>query len=67
MSYFYRVSFDLQPEQMDEVEIGSSLARVLGYLPLAGRAWLSHFPGDVFPGYPRAGAPGLGKRVGKLG
>ncbi len=32
MPYVYEVSFDIAPEQMDEFEIGSSLARVLGYL-----------------------------------
>jgi len=32
MAYVYQVSFDIQPEQMDELQIGASLERVLGYL-----------------------------------
>jgi hypothetical protein len=39
MAYIYRVSFDITPSQMSELEIGASLERVLGYL----RALL---PGD---------------------
>jgi hypothetical protein len=30
--YVYEVSFDVAPEQMDELQVGSSLSRVLGYL-----------------------------------
>jgi len=43
MAYIYQVSFDLKPNQMDELEIGSSLERVLGYL----RALLPSEPGYV--------------------
>jgi hypothetical protein len=32
MPYVYEVSFDIAPDQMEELEVGSSLARVLGYL-----------------------------------
>jgi quinol monooxygenase YgiN len=32
MAYVYQVSFDIQPDQMSELEIGASLERVLGYL-----------------------------------
>jgi hypothetical protein len=32
MSYIYQVSFDLLPDQMSQLRIGSSLERVLGYL-----------------------------------
>ncbi|HEY5549463.1 MAG TPA: hypothetical protein VIL17_07750 [Coriobacteriia bacterium] len=32
MPYIYEVSFDILPERMDELEIGHSLERVLGYL-----------------------------------
>ena len=32
MPYIYEVSFEIRPEQMDELRIGQSLARVLGYL-----------------------------------
>jgi len=32
MAYVYQVSFDIRPEQMDELEIGASLERVLAYL-----------------------------------
>ena len=32
MAYIYQVSFDIQPEQMNQLEIGGSLERVLGYL-----------------------------------
>jgi quinol monooxygenase YgiN len=32
MAYIYQVSFDIRPDQMTELEIGSSLERVLGYL-----------------------------------
>jgi hypothetical protein len=32
MAYVYEVSFDIHPEQMKELQIGSSLERVLGYL-----------------------------------
>jgi len=30
--YIYEVSFDIAPEQMDKLDVGSSMARVLGYL-----------------------------------
>jgi quinol monooxygenase YgiN len=32
MAYVYQVSFDIQPDQMSELQIGASLERVLGYL-----------------------------------
>jgi hypothetical protein len=32
MAYIYQVSFEIRPDQMTELEIGSSLERVLGYL-----------------------------------
>jgi hypothetical protein len=32
MAYFYQVSFTIRPEQMNELQIGASLERVLGYL-----------------------------------
>jgi heme-degrading monooxygenase HmoA len=32
MAFIYQVSFDIKPEQMNELEIGSSLERTLGYL-----------------------------------
>lgn len=32
MAYIYQVAFDIKPDQMTELEIGSSLERVLGYL-----------------------------------
>jgi quinol monooxygenase YgiN len=32
MAYIYQVGFDIRPDQMTELEIGSSLERVLGYL-----------------------------------
>ena len=32
MAFIYHVSFDIEPEQMNELEIGSSLERTLGYL-----------------------------------
>lgn len=32
MAYIYQVSFDIRPEQMEQLQIGSSMARVVGYL-----------------------------------
>ena len=32
MAYVYQVSFDIHPEQVDELRIGASLERVLAYL-----------------------------------
>jgi hypothetical protein len=32
MAFVYQVTFDIEPKQMDELEIGASLERVLGYL-----------------------------------
>jgi heme-degrading monooxygenase HmoA len=32
MAYIYQVSFTIRPEQMNELQIGASLERVLGYL-----------------------------------
>jgi hypothetical protein len=32
MAYIYQVYFDIEPEQMNQLEIGASLERVLGYL-----------------------------------
>jgi len=43
MAYIYQVCFDIRPDQMSELEIGSSLERVLGYL----RALLPSEPGFI--------------------
>jgi len=43
MAYIYQVSFDIQPDQMDELEIGAALERVLAYL----RALLPSEPGYI--------------------
>jgi hypothetical protein len=32
MAFIYQISFDIHPDQMGELEIGSSLERTLGYL-----------------------------------
>ena len=32
MAYIYQVTFDIQPDQMSQLEIGASLERALGYL-----------------------------------
>ena len=32
MAYIYQVSFDIRPDQMDQLHIGGALQRVLGYL-----------------------------------
>jgi len=32
MAYIYSISFDIGPEKMDELQIGASLERTLGYL-----------------------------------
>jgi heme-degrading monooxygenase HmoA len=32
MAYVYQVSFDIQPDQMSQLEIGASLERTAGYL-----------------------------------
>ena len=32
MAYVYRIGFDIEREQLTQLEIGSSLERVLGYL-----------------------------------
>ena len=32
MAYIYQVTFDIKPEQMEQLEIGAPLERVLGYL-----------------------------------
>jgi hypothetical protein len=32
MAYVYQVSFDISPEHQSELEVGSSLERVLGFL-----------------------------------
>ena len=32
MAYIYRIDFEILPEQMSQLEIGSSLERTLGYL-----------------------------------
>lgn len=32
MAYVYQVTFNIDPEQMEQLEIGASLERVLGYL-----------------------------------
>jgi hypothetical protein len=43
MAYIYQVSFDIKPDQMNELEIGASLERVLGFL----RTLLPNEPGFV--------------------
>jgi quinol monooxygenase YgiN len=43
MAYIYQVSFDIRPDQMSELEIGSSLERVLAYL----RTLLPSQPGHI--------------------
>jgi quinol monooxygenase YgiN len=43
MAYVYQVSFYIQPDQMNELQIGASLERVLGYL----RSLLPGEPGFV--------------------
>jgi hypothetical protein len=43
MAYIYQVGFDIRPDQMSELEIGSSLERVLGYL----RTLLPSEPGYI--------------------
>jgi hypothetical protein len=32
MAYIYQINFDITPDQMNQLEIGGSLERVLGYL-----------------------------------
>lgn len=32
MAYIHRVTFELEPEQMNQLEIGAALERALGYL-----------------------------------
>lgn len=32
MAYIYQVNFDIHPDQMDTLQIGGALERVLGYL-----------------------------------
>jgi hypothetical protein len=34
MAYIYQVSFDIEPDQMDQLQIGGALERVLGYLKM---------------------------------
>ena len=43
MAYIYQVSFNIQPNQMNELQIGASLERVLGYL----RTLLPSQPGFI--------------------
>lgn len=43
MAYVYQVMFDIPAEQMDQLEIGASLERVLGYL----RTLLPSEPGFI--------------------
>ncbi len=43
MAYIYEVSFNIRPDQMDELQIGASLERVLGYL----RVLLPNEPGHI--------------------
>jgi hypothetical protein len=43
MAYLYQVSFEIRPDQMNELQIGASLERVLGYL----RVLLPSEPGYV--------------------
>jgi len=44
MPYIYEVSFDIRPDQMNELEIGKSLERLVGYLKIR----LPVQPGFVF-------------------
>jgi len=32
MAYIYSISFDIEPDKMDELQVGASLERTLGYL-----------------------------------
>jgi hypothetical protein len=43
MAYFYQISFDIHTEDMNELQIGGSLERTLGYL----RALLPIEPGYI--------------------
>jgi quinol monooxygenase YgiN len=43
MAFIYQVSFDIEPEQMEQLQIGAALERVLGYL----RVRLPNEPGFV--------------------
>ena len=43
MAYALQVDFNIRPDQMNELEVGASLERVLGYL----RALLPNEPGFV--------------------
>jgi hypothetical protein len=43
VAYVYQVSFDIRPDQMNELQIGASLERVLAYL----RALLPGQPGHI--------------------
>ena len=43
MAYVYEVSFDIDPQQVEQLEIGASLERVLGYL----RVLLPSEPGFI--------------------
>jgi hypothetical protein len=43
MAYIYQVCFDIRPDQMNELQIGASLERVLSYL----RALLPSEPGYI--------------------
>lgn len=43
MAYFYQVSFDIRPDQMNALEIGAALERVLDYL----RTGLPGVPGYI--------------------
>jgi hypothetical protein len=44
MAYMYQVRFDIGPDQMDQLQIGASLERVLGYL----RTLLPGEPGFLY-------------------
>jgi hypothetical protein len=55
MAFIYSISFDIGPEKMDELQIGASLERTLGYLRtllpsetgfLTARAWYALDPGQ---------------------
>jgi hypothetical protein len=43
MAYIYQVGFEIKPEQMEQLQIGTALERVLGYL----RVLLPGEPGFV--------------------
>jgi hypothetical protein len=43
MAYIYQVNFDIHPDQMNQLQIGSALERVIGYL----KTLLPNQPGHI--------------------